>query len=340
MGKRKIKIRDVAKAAGVSLATVSQAFNHPREVNRKTRQNILGICEQLGYIHKKIGGRRHRNIAVLALDRYIPFTDFYSWVSIGTLAEAHEHGFNIVIEPFGKDQAELPMAISKNIIDGIIVMGPLPREHILMLKQQNLPLVLCGHPVPGLELHTVIPDGRAGMYGAAKHLISLGHKKIAFIAGGPIFDPVEADRLEGYRFAMFEAGLEIPREYIRRADLITYKTAYEAAEKLLSLDDPPSALICISDPIAYIIYDYLVKKGVKIPEDLSIIGFDDIPKTYYVSPYLPELTTVHVDAEDLGKTAVKVLLDVMENPSLTAYRHTLPVHLIKRKSTAIPKSAA
>jgi LacI family transcriptional regulator len=337
MARRQIKIKDIAKAAGVSLATVSQAFNHPREVNRKTRQKILEISNQLGYIRESAGKKRHRNIAVLAMDRYIPFTDFYSWVSVGIIEEAQKHGFNIIIEPFLKNQDELPRVVSKNIVDGILVLGPLSREHILMLKQRNIPLVLCGHPTPGLELHTVLPDGRAGMYEATKRLLNLGHKKIAFITGGPVFDPVAADRLEGFRFAMFEAGLEIPKEYIVQADLIKYQTAHEAAEKQMGLDNPPTAMICISDPIAYIIYDYLTKKGVKIPKELSLIGFDDLPSTFYTSPFLPELTTVHVDVENLGKTAVKVLLDVIENPSATAYRHTLPVRLIEKKSTAPPK---
>jgi len=337
MKRKKVLIEDIAKRAGVSLATVSQALNHPREVNRKTRQKILEICVQLGYTHKKAGHKRHLNLAVLALDRYIPFTDFYGRVSVGILEEAQKQGFNVILEPFTKEQEELPRAISKNIIDGILVLGPLPREHILMLKQRNLPLVLCGHPVPGLETHTVMPDGRAGMYEAAKHLISLGHKKIAFISGGPIFDPVVADRLEGYRFAMFEAGLEIPKEYIVQADFVRYEDSHTAVEKLLGLDSPPTALLCISDPIAYIAYDHLRKKGIKIPKDISIMGFDDLPSTFYVAPYLPEISTIHVDVENLGRTAVKVLLDVIENPSAIAYRHTLPVQLVIRKSTAAPK---
>lgn len=337
MKRKKVLIEDIAKEAGVSLATVSQALNHPREVNRKTRQKILEICTELGYAHKKASTKRHLNLAVLALDRYIPFTDFYGRVSVGVLEEAQKQGFNVILEPFTKEQEELPRAISKNIIDGILVLGPLPREHILMLKQRNLPLVLCGHPVPGLETHTVMPDGRAGMYEATKHLISLGHKKIAFISGGPIFDPVVADRLEGYRFAMFEAGLEIPKEYIVQADFIRYEASCSAVDKLLALNDPPTALLCISDPIAYIAYDRLIKKGIKVPKDISIMGFDDLPSTFYVAPYLPEISTVHVDVENLGRTAVKVLLDVIENPSAIAYRHTLPVQLVERKSTAGPK---
>ncbi|MFH0887205.1 MAG: substrate-binding domain-containing protein, partial [bacterium] len=177
---------------------------------------------------------------------------------------------------------------------------------------------------------------RAGMYEATKYLISLGHKRIAFVSGGPIFDPAASDRLEGYRFAMFEAELEIPKDYIYQADFEQHHLSYKAAEKLMSLGNPPTAIICSSDPIAYIVYDYLVKHGVKIPKDVSLIGFDDLPQSYSVSPYLPELTTVHVDIEDLGRTAVKVLLDIIENPTLTAYRHTLPVKLIIRKSTAVP----
>lgn len=338
MKKKRLKIRDVAKAAGVSLATVSQAFNHPREVNRKTRQKILEVSNELGYTHHKISARRHRNIAVLALNQYIPFTDFYSWVNIGILKECDKQDFNIVIEPFQRGQDNLPKIISKSKVDGIIVLGPLPRENILMLTQRNLPMVLCGHPIPGLELHTVVPDGRAGMYAAAKHLISLGHKRIAFITGGPIFDPIVADRLEGFRFAMFEADLEIPKEYIVKASMEDYRSADKAIEKLTKAKPLPTAIICASDPIAFIAYRALKKTGLKIPKDISLVGFDDLPKTYLSEGYLPVLTTIHVNLEELGRTAVKVLLDVMENPSLTTYRHTLPVHLVKGETSSKAKS--
>ncbi|MFC1496085.1 LacI family DNA-binding transcriptional regulator [Candidatus Margulisiibacteriota bacterium] len=331
--KKKVTIKKIAKEAGVSAATVSQTFNHPREVNRKTRELILQICHHLGYTHRKAHGKRKKNIVVLSLDRYIPFTDFYGYVSIGIIEQARKEKINVIFEPYRKEQEELPLAVSKNIIDGVLVMGPLPRTHILSLNQRNIPMVLCGHPIPGLELNTVVPDGRAGMYEATKHLISLGHKKIAFITGAPIFDPVVADRLEGYRFAMFEAGMDIPKEYIVKADFVRYEKSTEAADKLLDLKNPPTAIIAISDPIAFVVYKHLIKKGIQIPKELSLVGFDNIPKTLYTAPYLPELTTVYVNAEELGRTSVRVLLDVVENPSRAAYRHTLPVHLMVKGST-------
>jgi LacI family transcriptional regulator len=337
MKKKKIKIKDIARAARVSPATVSQAFNHPREVNRKTRKQILEVSHQLGYLHHKISHKRHRNIAVIAVNKYVPFFDFYAWANIGILDEAQKHGFNIIIEPFFEKQNDLPSVISRNKIDGILVVGPLPREHVLLLKQQNLPLVLCGHPIPGLELHAVLPDGRAGMYEATKHLISLGHKKIAFISGGPIFDPVVADRVGGFQLAMFEQNLEIPKEYIVEARIDKYDTAREAIERIVALDPCPTAIICISDEIAFVAYDHLQKKGIKIPKDISLVGFDDLPETSALAPFMPDLTTVHVDVENLGRTAVKVLLEVIENPSLTAFRQTLPVYLTVRNSTAKPK---
>ncbi|OGC05410.1 hypothetical protein A2230_04720 [candidate division WOR-1 bacterium RIFOXYA2_FULL_36_21] len=334
MSKKAIKIKHIAKELNISCATVSQAFNHPRQVNRKTRQKILELCQNIGYIHKKNKGQRHKNISILALNEYVPFTDFYARVSIGILQEAQKHGFNIIIEPFGNKNEEIPKSISKSIIDGSIIMGPIPKENVLKLQQYGTPIVLCGHPIPELELNCVIPDGRSGMYQATKHLIALGHKKIAFILGGPVFDPVSSDRLEGYRFAMYEEGLDIPTDYITKTDFSNHKNTPLAAEKLLNLSNPPTAIICSDDSIAFIVYNLLKSKNFKIPKDISLIGFDDARQNDSIFQYLPPLTTVQVNIDEIGKTAFNVLLDIIENPNKAAIRYTLPVKLIVRNTTA------
>ena len=177
-------------------------------------------------------------------------------------------------------------------------------------------------------------DGRAGMHEVARHLVELGHKKIAYITGGPIFDPVTPDRLDGFRYALSKAGLEIPEEHIAIGDFCAWETAEKAVKKLMDLDSHPTAIVCESDALAYIAYQKLREMGYKIPKDVSITGFDDLPFPPYIDAVKPKLTTVNVDLGQLGRTAVNVLLDIIENPARTAYRHTLPIKLIEGETTA------
>jgi len=227
--------------------------------------------------------------------------------------------------------------ITKGMVAGIVIVGRFPREHILQIKQENIPLVLCGNPIPGLELHTVVPDGRLGIYEATKHLIKLGHKKIATITGGPLFDPITSDRLDGYRFALSEAGINISDSYIVQADFYKLDTVAPALDKLLGLKNPPPAIVCACDAIAYTAIKILNEKGIKVPKDISITAFDDLPFPEFIEISKPKLTTAHVNLEQLGDVAVDVLLEVIENPAKTAYRHTMPTQLVTGKTTAAPR---
>lgn len=330
---KKIKIKDIAKAVGCSPATVSQAFNNPKLVNRRTRAEILEVCEQLGYVRKRMRQKKRKIIGVTGISHELILGEYYNKVTTAILSAAREHGINVVVEHFSDKDDTLPYMFSKKILDGVLVLGKISQDHVLMIKQQNIPLVLCGHPIPGIELHTVLSDGRAGIYEMAKHIIKLGHKNIGYITGGPAFDPVTSDRLDGFRFALTEAGLSLPEEYVVIADFCAWKTAASAVEKLMGLKNPPTAIVCESDALAYTAYQKLKELGYKIPKDVSITGFDDLPFPPYIDAVKPKLTTVDVNLEQLGKTAVNVLLDIIENPSRTAYRHTLPAEIIVKETS-------
>jgi LacI family transcriptional regulator len=239
------------------------------------------------------------------------------------------------METYSEKDGNIPKMITKNLVDGMIVLGKIEREHVLQIKQENIPLVLCGHPIPGIELHSVMPDGRQGTYEITKHLISLGHKKIAVITGGPIFDPVSSDRLDGYRFAMFESKIKAPDEYITAGDFYEISCVKNAIDQLLSLKNPPTAIVCGCDSFAYETYFLLKQRGVKVPKQMSVAGFDDVPFPYYLDSVRPKLTTAHVNLEQLGSAAVEVLLDVIETPSKAAFRHTLPTKLIIGSTTGL-----
>ena len=337
MRRKSIRIKDIARKLGVSVATVSQALNHPKEVNRATRQSVLTLCEELGYVKPLKGKKRTYHIAVISRDTYNFANDFYAKVCEQLLLHAKQQKYNLIFEPWPDGQAELPLSISRRRIDGVIILGHILREQALLIKQQQLPLVLCGHPLPDLELHTVMPDGKSGSYQACKHLIELGHKKIATISGGAIFDPVSRDRIEGYRYALIEAGIAVAEEYIMIADFHLYTHADTALEKLLALKEPPTAIVCACDTIAYKVHETLTGKKIGVPHDVSLTGFDNFALPEYAKGVLPKLTTVEVDVKELAKYTLNILFELMEEPAKVAWRYTLPVKLITGATTGKPK---
>jgi len=327
---RKIRIKEIAKEVGCSVATVSQAFNNPKLVNRQTRAEILEAGERLGYVRRRSNKKRRKIIGITGISHDLILGEYYSRVTAAILSAAKEQDVNVVIEDFSDEEDTLPRMFAKKVLDGVLILGRISQDHVLMIKQQNIPLVLCGHPIPGIELHTVISDGRAGIYEMTKHIIKLGHKNIAHMTGGPHFDPVVSDRLDGFRYAMTEAGLSVNDEYIVVGDFCAWETAARAVEELMKLKAPPTAIVCESDALAYTAYQRLKEMGYKVPKDVSVTGFDNLPFPPYIDAVKPKLTTVDVNLDELGRTAVKVLLDIIDNPSRAAYRHTLPVKLIEK----------
>lgn len=333
--KRKlVGISDVAKAAGVSLSSVSFALNNPERVAAQTRSHILRIARELGYARIKKTGKKAM-VGVIADDYYDLFTgEFYNWVALGIFMELKERGINVMVDSTGRDPECFPKMITKGLVDGILFLGKSAKDLVYIAQQKGIPAVLVGHPFFDMEVNTIVSDGRTGAYQAVEHLISLGHKKIAMINGEPMHDPITLDRTEGYRAALTKAGIEERKEYLIEADFGKPETAVKAAKKLLDLPTPPTAIFCASDSLAYRAYKAIKEKGLKIPNDISVVGFDDIKAPEYAELPSPALTTVQVDREQMGRKSVELLLDVMQNPARAAYRYTLPVKVMVKKSTA------
>lgn len=333
---KKIRVKEIAKAVGCSPATVSQAFNNPKLVNRDTRAKVLETAEKLGYVRKRFNQKVKKVIGVTGISHELILGEYYNKVTTAILSAAKEQGINVIVECFADKEETLPTMLAKKILDGVIIVGKLSQEHVLLIKQQNLPIVMCGHPVLGVELHAVFSDGRSGIYEITKHLISLGHKKIAHITGGSLSDPVAADRLNGFRYALSEAGIKAPEDYTVQGEFTSWESANKAVEKLVGLKNPPTAIVCDSDALAYTAYEKLKALGLKVPRDISLSGFDDLPFPPYIDAIKPKLTTVDVNLDHLGRTAVNVLLDLIVTPTLAPYRHTLPVQLIVGETTGKP----
>lgn len=336
--RKTVGIKDVAKMARVSLSTVSFALNDPDRVAVETRRQVLRIARELEYNRVKKHGKRGY-LGIVTDDYYnFLFGEFYNWVIFGIFEELKARKINILVESTGKDPEYFPRMITKNLVDGVLFIGKSSLDLTYISQQKGIPVLLVGHPMSERELHTIVTDGRSGASQSVKHLLELGHKKIALIIGEPLFDPIIADRVEGYRFALNKEGIEERMDYIVQADFGKPKTAIKATKKLMGLSDPPTAIICASDSLAYRAYQALEELGLKVPQDISIVGFDDIVAPEYAVLPRPELTTVHVDRVAMGKKSVEIMCDLVQNPAKTAYRYTLPVQLAIKESTAKPRA--
>lgn len=336
MRKKKVRVKDIARRLGISPATVSQALNHPEQVNRSTRREVLSLCEDMGYLRPQKGRKRKYNIAVVSGDTHNFTQDFFAAVSAQLLIYAKKKNYNLIFEPWADAEDDFPISISKNKVDGIISLGATGYDKVVLIKQKHLPLVLCGHPLHNLEVHTVLPDGRSGIYQACKYLISLGHKRIATISAGNKLDPIAQDRLEGYHYALAEAGMPIPDDYVVTGNIIHYTEVKKQIDKLMSLKNPPTAIVCANDPIAYSVYVYLKQKGIKVPQDISITGFDNFKPPNYSVGMIPKLTTVNVNTKELAKHTLDIIFELMKNPKKIAWRYTLPVQVEVGETTAPP----
>ena len=248
----RVTIHQVAERAGVSLATVSHVFNNPDRVGRLTREKVLEAAYHVGYLHRKKRKRRLGAVGIVA-DNFANITvgEFYNMVAWGIFEEIKNMQLNIMLEAVSAEEGHIPQFVVQNLVDGVLFFGKVSRDVVLMTKNKNIPLVLVGHPIPDLELHTVLPDNRAGATMAAEHLIGKGHKKFAVIIGEPLYDPITADRLEGFRFGLTKVGIQLNHKYIVQADFGLPDSAIKATEKLLKLADPPTAIFCFNDSFAF-----------------------------------------------------------------------------------------
>lgn len=334
--RKKVTIKDIAKELKLSPAAVSQALNHPREVGRQTVRRVLEKCKELGYIRRTSARKRKGAIGVIAQDIYnLILGEHYNYILEGVLAEAQKRKMRVEIEfvPHG----ETPLMISKNSVDGLLLFGKITKDLAMHLQQNEIPMVLVGHPIPHLEFNTVMADGRAGIYEIAKYLLSLGHRKIAMVYSKPLHDRITAERIEGYRFALTEQKVKLNEKYLAEANWCHPVSAVDATLKLLDLKTPPTAIIYANDTMAYRAYRAFAERKLKIPRDISVAGFDNMLMPNYIEPLKPDLTTVNVNQKLLGKTAVEVLLNVMEHPPEVALRYTLPVELMVKDSTGKAK---
>lgn len=324
----KLTIRDIARLAGVSTTTVSRTLNHKPDVDPETRERIMRIINEHRYIpsvtaSRLAGGKSH------LLGAFVPSLTWplmpYILQGIAEVIEQTTYELVLYSLSHRTDRSALiDRILATGLIDGLIAIYPdgiarvesspdvMDREasnHLWQVYQQGFPVVvLDDQSLPG-QLPWVGPDNRIGAYEAAQHLIARGHRRIAHIQGPALYQ-CSYDRALGYRQALEEAGIALDATLITPGDFTT-PGGYAAAERLLSLADRPTAIFAANDQMAYGVLEAAYAHGIRVPEELSVIGFDDIVP---LAPVRPALTTVRQPFQEMGRQAAETLLALSQAP--------------------------
>ncbi|MFL5575542.1 MAG: LacI family DNA-binding transcriptional regulator [Gemmatimonadaceae bacterium] len=328
-----VTIKDVARAAGVSVATVSRVLNDSGPVSAETRRRIREIARQLRYTPngaaRSLITSRTTTLGVLLPDLH---GEFFSEVIRGTDQAAQERGYHLLVSSSHNVPSEIEAALTamRGRVDGLVIMSPaIDAATLASTVPATLPVVLLNCAVGDDAFDALNVDNFGGAYAMTRHLLTRGgRRRVAMVCGAP-GNADAAERLAGYRAALRDGraerrrGWELPGDFQQRS-------GYDAAQRLLAMSPRPDALFAANDSMAIGALSALREGGVRVPEEVAVAGFDDIPIARYMSP---PLTTVRVDIAGLGGRAVEMLVDAVERKNAHRRRQeTVPVELLVRGS--------
>ena len=331
----KATIRDVARRAGVSIATVSRVLNATTPVAEDKRRRVVAAAEALGYTPNEVA-RSLLGKATGGLGVLLPSVsgEFFSEFLNGLDRATHQNGFFLMISTSHRNLDEMSVALKSlhRRVDGLITMAPEgDAAQLRALLPERAPCVLVNTDAEGLACDAFNFDNYRGGFLATEHLLSLGHRRIAMLKGpARAFDARE--RLRGYRAALRAYGQEPAPELEITGDY-TSEAGKRAAETLLAMDPRPTAVFAANDQSALALIGALQNEGLSVPEALSVVGFDDIPSVRYASP---PLTSIHVPIRDVAMRAVERLVERVRDRHAVPQQRVLPVELVVRQSTAPP----
>jgi LacI family transcriptional regulator len=331
-------IKDVAKMANVSIATVSLVIHNHKRISPETKHKVQQAIEKLNYHPSRsargLVSRKTGNVGfILTNDHFLRTEPFYTQIFMGTEFEARDHELYVLLATVDSDfseNASLPRFILDKNIDGMIIAGKIPQRLIDKIRKYDLPIVFVDYLAPDKKSSVVAIDNENGGILATQHLIGLGHKHIAFI-GGDIMHPSLNDRFTGYQKALEKAGIPIVSKYIEtEEDYPARANGYNAARKLFSINKNITALFACNDAMAIGAMQYLKDSGKRVPDDVSIVGFDDVAAEVMIDT---PLSTMRVPKLEMGIEAMKLISEQIQNPGLKNQKILVPAELIIRKST-------
>jgi len=326
----RVTLRDLARAANCSLATVSKALNGREDVSAETRAKILQLARELNYAPHAVGRSLRRrvteNVGVIFYRESQPLSGnpFYSRVLEGIEAELAIHGYNLVLHLVQGDE-DVPKFVREQQVDGLILVGAMSDAFVERISANDLPKVFVDPKTPVSHASQILIDNEYGAFLATQYLIRKGHKRIGFISGD-LGRMSFRQRFEGYKRALQYHGIPLDMRLVQTGGL---ESGFDHVAKLMALEDRPTAIFSGNDINAIYGYKAVRDAGLDIPGDVSFVGFDDIELSRLT---VPPLTTVRVYKEELGSIAVRQLLSVIANPHQRPTTVIVPTRLIERES--------
>lgn len=332
---KKLTVTEIARLAGTSQPTVSKVINGRADVSEETRRRVQAVLDQVGFskplVSTKVSSQIELVVRTFEMNGSFPLLQ-------GLLKWARGESLGVSVTELGRTVAEAREAIN-HVIDAnpygvVLLMSAADERDRKALRSRSIPYVVIDpvNDASAGDLSVSIDNWTGGLL-AARHLTGLGHRRIALIAG-PDGSISSAARVAGFEQGLREAGIGIPDTYREHGDFDAV-AGYEAAGRLLDLDEPPTAVFALDDLMAVGAYKAAAERGVRIPDDLSVVGFDDIFPAEYLGP---ALTTIRQPFDDMARKAVDMIVRSRKG-NLEDRSVVLPVGLVTRQSTAKPAGA-
>jgi LacI family transcriptional regulator len=328
---QEITIFDVAREANVSYSTVSRVINN-KGVSAEKRERVLRAMAELGYVAnlqaRSLAGGKSNIIGLLVHSLTV---EYFGEIARGVDEELAAEEYDLMLYTThrrkGRESAYVTR-LTRNLVDGLLLVLPRNAEAYLeTLRHRRFPHVLVDHQGLSFDVPSVGATNWQGGYDGTRYLTELGHRRIGFITGDMALGCAR-DRLSGYQQALTDAGIPVDPELIREGDFMQPK-GFECANELLDLSSPPTAIFASNDVSAFGAMEAVRHHGLRIPDDVSILGFDDIPQA---AQMYPSLTTIRQPLAEMGRAATQLLFTYINEPDAPIKRLELPTELIVRRS--------
>lgn len=329
--KSNVTMRDIAEKLGVSSVTISKALNDKEGVSDELKEKIKVVAEEMGYrfnTHaKSMKEGLSYNLGIVIPERFTGTTQsfylqFYQLLS-KVLDNYHYSGILNILSQDDEDKLVLPRIYNEKKVDGLIFLGQIDKKYVAEIQNIESPVIFLDFYTDQNEIDCVLTDNFYGVYEVTNYLIRNGHRKIAFVGNVHATSSIQ-DRFLGYYKSLLEHRIDLKDVYVikDRDELGRYIDIKFPA-------DMPTAFVCNNDEVAYNLINELQKNGIQVPEDCSVVGFDN---SIYAKLTNPSLTTVAVDMEEMSKVAVKFIMEKLKNPQKKYGRTFIKGNIIHRGS--------
>jgi LacI family transcriptional regulator len=337
-------INDVARLAGVSAMTVSRVINNSGYIGRETRSRVEAAIAELAYVPNAVGRQlRSKQTKMLALVLSDIMNPFFTTIARGVEDVARARGFSVMFCNTDESEAEeaqyLLMLVQRQVDGVLLVPASTSGKPLRLLSSHHMPVVVLDRRIQSRQIDSVRSDSEAGAYTLTQHLLGLGHRRIAMLTGRRSVS-TSIDRVAGYCRAMLDAGLELDDDLVRYGEYnygeYNQVDGNRMAQEVVALDPRPTAIFAANNFIAFGAMRWLRGSGLRVPEDISIVAFDDLPVAWLSDPFM---TVVDQPAYEIGRRAAELLLSRLDGTISGPGREVvLPSELIIRRSSGPPRT--